>query len=90
LEGRAAPTSPPVGGGEEPARIAGDSLARLRPAVEDLREAHGAGRIHQDLVHLAWSHTHMHCNRLGIGGTAEAILRYFMNRLHQEEGRAGP
>jgi thiopeptide-type bacteriocin biosynthesis protein len=69
-------------GGEEPARIAADGLAASRPIVEELRSQHRAGRIGQELVHLAWSYTHMHCNRLGIDAMPEAILRYFMWRLH--------
>ena len=47
-----------------------------------------AGRVRQELVPLAWSYTHMHCNRLGIDPVAEAILRYFMHRLMQERIRA--
>jgi hypothetical protein len=39
-----------------------------------------------DLVNLAWSLMHMHCNRLGIDAVAEAILRYYMYRLHQDAG----
>lgn len=31
---------------------------------------------------IAWSLTHMQCNRLGITGRAEAILRYFLYRIH--------
>lgn len=69
-------------GGEEPARIAAGCLAATRPIADELIEAHRAGRIRQDLTHLAWSTTHMHCNRLGIDAVAEAILRYFMWRLY--------
>ncbi len=72
-------------GGAEPARIAERCLEATRPDVEELLAAHAAGRVRQDLVHLAWSLTHMHCNRLGVEATAEAILRYFMHRLHEEE-----
>jgi thiopeptide-type bacteriocin biosynthesis protein len=69
-------------GGEEPARIAAHGLAASRPIVEEITAEHRAGRIQQDLVNLAWSYTHMHCNRLGIDAMPEAILRYFMWRLY--------
>ena len=69
-------------GGEEPARIAARCLAASRPVVAELISQHHAGLIPQDLVNLAWSYTHMHCNRLGIDAMPEAILRYFMWRLY--------
>lgn len=71
-------------GGEEPARIAERCLAASRPVVDEILAGHRAGRIEQDLVQLAWSYTHMHANRLGVDATAEAILRYFMHRLHED------
>ncbi len=71
-------------GGAEPARIATGCLEALRPVVEELLAAHAASRIRQDLVHLAWSLTHMHCNRLGLEPGAEAILRFYMCRLHED------
>jgi thiopeptide-type bacteriocin biosynthesis protein len=73
-------------GGEEPWRIAERCVAASRPVVEAILEAHAAGRIHQDLTELAWSYTHMHCNRLGIDPTPEALLRYFMHRLLEDGG----
>jgi thiopeptide-type bacteriocin biosynthesis protein len=73
-------------GGEEPARIAAACLAASRPVVEALLEGHAAGRIHQELTELAWSYAHMHCNRLGIDPTPEALLRYFMHRLLEDGG----
>ncbi len=72
-------------GGAEPARIAAGCLGALRPVVGELLSAHAASRIRQDVVHLAWSLTHMHCNRLGILPGPEAILRYFLRRLYQED-----
>lgn len=69
-------------GGAEPARIAASCLEASRPAVEKVRALHDRGEIPQDLVYLVWSYTHMHCNRLGIDAMPEAILRYFMWRLH--------
>jgi thiopeptide-type bacteriocin biosynthesis protein len=69
-------------GGEEPARIAANCLNLSRPVVEELTSHHRSGQIHQDLVNLAWSYMHMHCNRLGIDAVPEAILRYFMWRLY--------
>lgn len=72
-------------GGEAPARVALSCLEAMRPVVNDLLAAHAAGRIRQDLVDLAWSLAHMHCNRLALEPGAEAILRFFMYRLHQDE-----
>jgi thiopeptide-type bacteriocin biosynthesis protein len=69
-------------GGEEPAGIAARCLDACGVAVEELKSRHRAGAIPQDLVNLAWSYTHMHCNRLGIDAMPEAILRYFMWRLY--------
>jgi class I lanthipeptide synthase len=73
-------------GGETPARIAERCLAATRPIAEAILAGHAAGRIHQDLVYLAWSYAHMQCNRLGIDPTPEALLRYFMHRLLQDGG----
>jgi thiopeptide-type bacteriocin biosynthesis protein len=75
-------------GGEEPWRIAERCLEASRPVVEAILAAHAAGRIHQDLTELAWSYTHMQCNRLGIDPTPEALLRYFMRRLLEDGGGA--
>jgi hypothetical protein len=58
--------------------------------IERLLEAHSAGRIERDPVNLAWSLTHMHCNRLGIDAMPEAILRYFMHRLYLESDSKPP
>jgi len=69
-------------GGEEPAAIAARCLDASRPVARELTAHHRTGRIPLDLVNLAWSYTHMHCNRLGIDAIAEAILRYFMWRLY--------
>ncbi len=73
-------------GGTEPARIAARWQEATRPVAEAILEAHGAGRIQQDLVYLAWSYAHMSANRLGIDPTPEAILRYYMHRLLQDGG----
>lgn len=77
-------------GGSEPARLARDWIEATRPAVERLLEAHAAGRIRQELVELAWSYTHMHCNRLGIAGDPEAVLRFFMHRAYEDRAAAAP
>ena len=69
-------------GGEEPALIAARCLDASRPVLDELKARHRAGEIPVNLVNLAWSYTHMHCNRLGIDAMPEAILRYFMWRLH--------
>jgi len=69
-------------GGDEPARIAARCLAASKPVLDELTSRHRAGAIPQEPIHLAWSYTHMHCNRLGIDAMPEAILRYFMWRLY--------
>ena len=66
-----------------PDEFAGWSEA-TRPWIESLKAAHAAGTIAQDLGSLAWSYAHMQCNRLGIDGDAEAILRYFLQRAHED------
>jgi lantibiotic biosynthesis protein len=71
-------------GGPEVARIAHGFLESARPVAARLLEAHRGGRIPQDLVYLAWSYTHMQCNRLGIDPAAESILRFFMHRFLEE------
>jgi thiopeptide-type bacteriocin biosynthesis protein len=72
-----------VWGGEAAARIGARYLASLTPVLEEARAAHAAGRIRQDLVYLAWSWTHMHCNRLGISAVQEGILRQLLLRHHR-------
>jgi thiopeptide-type bacteriocin biosynthesis protein len=69
-------------GGDEPARIAADALDASRPVIEEIKEGLRSGEIPQNPINLAWSYTHMHCNRLGIDAVPEAILRYFMWRLY--------
>lgn len=71
-------------GGEEPRRIGEAFLEAARPVVGRILEGHREERIRQDIVYLAWSYTHMMCNRMGIHSVAEAILRYFMHRLLTE------
>jgi thiopeptide-type bacteriocin biosynthesis protein len=69
-----------IWGGRAPEAIAKQCLEASRPIVEEVLEGIAAGRIRQDPIALAWSYTHMHCNRLGIDPIPEAILRYFMHR----------
>ncbi|HEX4825913.1 MAG TPA: thiopeptide-type bacteriocin biosynthesis protein [Candidatus Polarisedimenticolaceae bacterium] len=77
--------------GDETARaIAGRCLEATRPVVDELLAAHAAGHVQKDLVDLAWSYTHLHCNRLGIDVVPEAILRYLMYRLYAEGGLRPP
>jgi len=71
-------------GGPEAARIAQSFLESVRPVARQLLDAHREGRIPQDLIYLAWSYTHMQCNRLGIDPAAEAILRFFMHRFLED------
>jgi len=82
FEGRTADAE--LFGGEEPARLARGWIDAMRPMVATLLRFQAAGRLPQDILPLAWSYTHMHCNRLGITGEAEAILRFFMQRLHED------
>jgi len=76
-------------GGEEAAAIAGRSLGALAPILAEARAGHDAGRIRRDLVYLAWSWTHLHCNRLGIPALSEAILRQLMLRHYRGRVAAG-
>jgi thiopeptide-type bacteriocin biosynthesis protein len=71
-------------GGSEAARIAGALLDATRPVAEELLAAHSEGTVVQDLVSMAWSYAHLHCNRLGIELVPEAILRYLMFRSYAE------
>jgi thiopeptide-type bacteriocin biosynthesis protein len=73
-------------GGEVPARIAERWIEATRPVADAILAGLAAGRIHQDPIYLAWSYTHMNCNRLGIDATPEALLRYFMHRLLDDGG----
>src|SRR5262249_58518929 len=66
----------------EPAAIAAACLEGMAPVVEEALRAHAAGRLAQDPVNLAWYWAGLHSNRLGIVNVSEAILRYFMYRLH--------
>lgn len=68
-------------GGEEPARAARQAFSALEETARQLRDAHVAGRISQEIVYLVWCYTHMQCNRMGISASGEAILRYFVHRL---------
>jgi thiopeptide-type bacteriocin biosynthesis protein len=76
-------------GGREAAAIADRLLESLRPVAGRLVEAHRQGRIPQDRVSLAWSYTHMQCNRLGIDPAAESILRFFMHRFLEDHPGTG-
>ncbi|HEV8199744.1 MAG TPA: thiopeptide-type bacteriocin biosynthesis protein [Candidatus Polarisedimenticolia bacterium] len=76
-------------GGAEAAAIARRFLDSVRPVASRLLEAHRAGRIPKNLVTLAWSYTHMQCNRLGIDPAAEAILRFFMLRFAEDHPGTG-
>jgi thiopeptide-type bacteriocin biosynthesis protein len=71
-------------GGREPARRAAEWSEATRPWIDALLAAHAAGRIAKELHALAWSYAHLQCNRLGIPADAEAILRFFMQRLHED------
>lgn len=76
-------------GGAEPARIAAAGLEASRSVAGEVRALHARGELPQDLVYLVWSYAHMHCNRLGIDAMPEAILRYFMWRLHGDVDLTG-
>ena len=71
-------------GGEAPAAIARSCLDASRPVVDAITRGCAEGRIIGTPASLAWSWTHMHCNRLGFDLPAEAILRYVMCRFHED------
>jgi thiopeptide-type bacteriocin biosynthesis protein len=73
-------------GGAEGLRILREWNESNRPLVEELLETDAARRGAQDIERIAWSLAHLHCNRLGIAGDAEAILRFYMQRFWQERG----
>lgn len=76
-------------GGDAPARIAHSFLDSVNPLLATLRADRGAGGVRKNPIELAWSLTHMHCNRMQVEADAEAILRYFMFRLHEQEDLVG-
>jgi lantibiotic biosynthesis protein len=82
LEGKADPEG--QWGGPRAAGIATGALLRLEPVASEIRLGLADGTIPTDPIPLVWSYMHMHCNRLGIDAMPEAILRYFMWRLHAE------
>ena len=59
------------------------------PRGDALLAAHAAGRIQQSPIHLAWPLCHRHGNRIGVEVSAEAFIRFFMYRLHQDEAIVG-
>ncbi len=71
-------------GGETPVAIATRLLAAIRPEIERLLRACAGGSPARNPVDLAWSLAHMQANRLQVEADAEAILRFFMWKLHQE------
>jgi len=75
-------------GGDAPAAIAHACLEASRPLIAEVRRGCADGSITSELGQLAWSYTHMHCNRLGLDLPAEAILRYVMFRFYEDESRA--
>ena len=77
-------------GGAEAAAIAERAMQAAGPVASRVAEGVTTGTIRQDLGHLAWSYGHMHCNRLGIEAHAEAILRYFMHRFHEDHPDPAP
>ncbi len=73
-----------VWGGDEPASIARACIDAIRPLAEELLRACREGGRRKNRIDLAWSLTHMHANRLQVEADAEAIIRFFMCRLHQD------
>lgn len=71
-------------GGVEAAAIVARTMTSLAPIAEAIVEGVRSGEVAQEIGHLAWSYSHMHCNRLGIEAHAEAILRYFMHRFYED------
>lgn len=75
-------------GGDDAAEVADRLRSQVEPLLAEVYEGHRTGRIGQDLAYLAWSYTHLFCNRLGIYPTPEAILRRLM--YHYWEERSTP
>lgn len=73
-------------GGQEAAAVAERLRSEVEPLLAEVHTGHRTGRIQQDLAYLAWSYTHLFCNRLGIYPTPEAILRRLM--YHYWEARS--
>ncbi|HEX4825250.1 MAG TPA: thiopeptide-type bacteriocin biosynthesis protein [Candidatus Polarisedimenticolaceae bacterium] len=73
-----------VWGGPRAAAIATGALSAMAPVASQVRAGLADRSITADPINLVWSYMHMHCNRLGIDAMPEAILRYFMWRLHDE------
>jgi len=71
-------------GGPVPARIAADYFGALDAVLGALRDGQRDGRIRAHPIDLAWGLAHMHCNRMQVEADAEAIIRYFMGRLHED------
>lgn len=76
-------------GGDEAAEILARSTQVMRPVAEAIVAGLADGTVRQEIGHLAWSYSHMHCNRLGIDAHAEAILRYFMHRFYEDHPERG-
>ncbi len=72
-------------GGEAAAAIARRCLDATRASLVQIVRGCADGSVGGEPLQLAWSYTHMHCNRLGLDLPAEAILRYVMFRFYTEE-----
>ena len=72
-------------GGAVAAAIAHRFLDHAAPVVDAIVAGHAAGRIRQEIVYLVWSYAHMFTNRLGIESAGEAVLRFFLHRLIEEQ-----
>ncbi len=71
-----------VWGNDAVAQTVETAIEQSRPAATELLARHQRGELTSDWVHMLWSLTHMHCNRLGIDSYAESIVRYFGWRLY--------
>lgn len=83
LEGETSRNPETLWGGPEAARVVETLLDRLGPQFDRVRSLRTEGVLRQHTAYLAWSYTHLFCNRLGLSPTVEAILRYVMHRHHR-------
>lgn len=68
-------------GGEEAAAVARRLAEEITPVLTEVRRLRERGEL-PHLPYLAWSYTHLLCNRLGLPPAAEAIVRYLGHRFH--------
>lgn len=71
-------------GGRRARECADRFFDQAAPTIEALRAGLANGSVVQQPEQLAWSLMHMQCNRLAVEAFGEAVIRFFMHRLHQD------